>query len=64
MFQKSMIIRLLRDNTAASAVEYGLILSGISMGIILALYGLALGLGSVWDTVSLGMSNAVSGSSS
>jgi len=58
-----MIIRLLRDNTAASAIEYGLILAGISMGIILALYGLQSGIGAVWATVETGMTGAVSSSS-
>ena len=63
MILRSMIIRFLRDNTAASAIEYGLILSGISMGIVLALYGLSNGLGAVWDTVTQGMTNANSSSS-
>lgn len=63
MILRSMIIRLMRDNTAASAIEYGLILSGISMGIILALYGLSSGIGAVWATVSQGMTDAASSSS-
>jgi Flp pilus assembly pilin Flp len=63
MILRSVIIRLVRDNTAASAIEYGLILSGISLGILLALYGLANGIGAVWATVSQGMTDAASSSS-
>ena len=63
MRKKSMIIRLLRDNSAASAIEYGLILTGLSLGIIVAAQGLAVGLGSVWDIVMVNTSTALSSSS-
>ena len=63
MSQRFMIIRLLRDTNAASAIEYGLILAGISIGIIAAAQGLAFGMGSVWDTVTTTTSTAFSSSS-
>ena len=63
MGPRFMLVRLLRDNTAASAIEYGLILAGLSIGIIAAAQGLALGMGSVWSTVTTTTNGAISSSS-
>ncbi len=64
MTKRSLTSRLLRDQSGASAIEYGLILAGISIGIITAAQGLALGTGSIWSTVSSAMTAAIGGSSS
>lgn len=52
MKTKTLISRLMKDESAASAIEYGLIIGGISMVIIVALQGLSGGLGAIWNTVS------------
>ena len=52
MSQKSIFVRLLRDNMAATAIEYGLILAGISIGIIVAAQGLFSSISGVLGTVT------------
>ena len=63
MKTKSLISRLMQDESAASAIEYGLILGGVSMVIIVALQGLSGGLGAIWNTVST-QTNAAMGTPS
>ena len=63
MSQQPMLIRLSEDKSAATAIEYGLILGGISIGIIVAAQGLTVGFGSVWATVTTATNGAVSSSS-
>jgi Flp pilus assembly pilin Flp len=63
MSHRSIIEHVLRNNTAASAIEYGLILAGLSIGIILAAQGVAIGLGSVWSIVTTNTNTAFNSSS-
>jgi Flp pilus assembly pilin Flp len=63
MFKRLIKNRLLRDTSAATAIEYGLILGGISLGIIVAAQGLAIGLGSVWDQITTATTTAFGSSS-
>jgi len=60
MSQKSILMRLLRDNSAATAIEYGLILDGISIGIIVAANGLFSSISNVLGTVSTTIGTASS----
>ena len=62
--RRSILIRLLHDQSGASAVEYGLLIGLVSMVIIVALQSLALGIDSVWDTANNNITVAVGGSSS
>jgi Flp pilus assembly pilin Flp len=63
MSHRTIIDLILRDNAAASAIEYGLILAGLSIGIIFAAQGVAIGLGSVWSIVSNNTNTAFNSSS-
>jgi pilus assembly protein Flp/PilA len=70
MRNRNHFLRLLRDTSGASALEYGLLLAGLSLVIIVALQNLSLGVGAVWDTVTnntnaaIGTSSSTSGGSS
>ena len=52
MSLKSIIVRLMRDTNAATAIEYGLILAGISIGVIVAAQGLFSSISGVLSTVT------------
>jgi Flp pilus assembly pilin Flp len=54
----------MREKSAATALEYGLILAGLSMGIILALNEFALGRNAIYDTVTNAITSASSTSTS
>jgi pilus assembly protein Flp/PilA len=55
---RSLISRLLRDQSGATAIEYVLIIGGISIVIIVAAQGLGLGVGSVWTGAQTAMDAA------
>lgn len=46
---RSLLSRLLRDESGATAIEYVLIIGGVSIVIIVAAQGLGMGTGSVFD---------------
>ena len=47
-----VVKRFLRDETAATAIEYGLIAAGISLAIISAVKGLGTNLGSKFTSIN------------
>jgi pilus assembly protein Flp/PilA len=47
---------ILKDETGASAMEYGLIIAMISIALITSMQSLALGVNSVWSTATSGTS--------
>ena len=51
---RSIVMRILKDETGASAIEYGLIIAMISIALIASMQGLALGVNSVWSTATNG----------
>jgi pilus assembly protein Flp/PilA len=57
---KNLFLRLLDDDSGATAIEYGLIIALISITMILSFQGLGLGLNGVWTNVD----NAVTGATS
>jgi pilus assembly protein Flp/PilA len=50
-----LIMHFLRDETAATAIEYGLIAAGISIAIILAVTSLGSTLNTTFTSVSTGL---------
>ena len=58
MPRQSLLKRLLQCESGTSAVEYGLIIGMVSLGIISALQGLALGVDSIWDKTNNGFTAA------
>ena len=56
---KALISRLMRDERAASAVEYGMICSLIVLGAFLALKGVANESSNLWGTINQKSSAAV-----
>ncbi len=63
MLKQSILTRLLQDQSAATAMEYGLIIAMVSMTIIGGLQNLSGGLGAVWDTATTKTDAAITGSS-
>ena len=59
MSQRSIVMRILKDQSGASAIEYGLILAMISIALIVSMRGLALGVDAVWDTVTSQVQKAI-----
>ena len=55
---KSQVRRFVRDETGATAIEYGLIAAGISVAIILVVNALGVQLGSTFTNVSTSLANA------
>lgn len=49
---KAMLSTFLRDETGATAIEYGLIAAGIAIAIIAAVNGVGTGVSSVFTSVS------------
>jgi len=49
---KALIARFAKDESGATAVEYGLIAAGISMSIIAVMHGLGTKLATTFTTVS------------
>jgi pilus assembly protein Flp/PilA len=47
-----MLTRFLRDETGATAIEYGLIAAGISLGIMAAVMGLGTSMKSVFTNLN------------
>jgi pilus assembly protein Flp/PilA len=48
----SIVVKFVRDESGATAVEYGLIAAGISMSIIAVMHGLGTKLATTFTTVS------------
>jgi len=48
----TMLVKFVRDESGATAVEYGLIAAGISMSIIAVMHGLGTKLATTFTTVS------------
>jgi len=49
---KDLLSRFCRDETGATAIEYGLIAAGISLAIIAAVNGLGTNLGSMFTSIN------------
>ncbi|CCD88740.1 putative Flp/Fap pilin component (modular protein) [Bradyrhizobium sp. ORS 285] len=49
---KSIVLKFLRDESGATAIEYGLIAAGISLAIIAAVNGLGSSLSSKFDSIN------------
>jgi pilus assembly protein Flp/PilA len=49
------VVRFLRDESAATAIEYGLIAAGIAVAIIVVVAGLGTNLNSTFNTVQTGL---------
>jgi pilus assembly protein Flp/PilA len=49
---KTLILRFLKDNSGATAIEYGLIAAGISLAIIAAVNGLGTKLNTKFSSIS------------
>lgn len=64
MTKRSLISRLWRDQSGATAIEYVLIIGGISIVIIVAAQGLGMGVGSVWTNAKISMDAATPTSAS
>ena len=58
MPEQSLLKRLLQCESGVSAIVYGLIIGMVSIGIISALQGLALGVDSIWDKTNNGFTAA------
>ena len=52
LFMKNLIARFAKDESGATAIEYGLIAAGISVAIITAVNGLGTKLNSNFETIS------------
>ena len=48
----SILVRLLRDESGATAIEYGLIAAGISVAIIAVVYGVGTKLTATFTSIS------------
>ncbi|CCE02820.1 Flp family type IVb pilin [Bradyrhizobium sp. STM 3809] len=49
---KTFVLKFLRDQSGATAIEYGLIAAGISLAIIAAVNGLGSSLSSKFDSIN------------
>lgn len=63
MLNRSIVMQILKDESGASAMEYGLIIAMISVALIVSMQGLALGVNAVWSTATT-QTNAIFGTSS
>jgi pilus assembly protein Flp/PilA len=52
---KSLVVRFLKDQSGATAIEYGLIAAGIAVAIITVLQGLGTKLKATFTSVSNGL---------
>ena len=48
----TLVVRFLKDNTGATAIEYGLIAAGISIAIIATVFALGTELNTTYSSVS------------
>ena len=55
----NMVARFAKDESGATAIEYGLIAALVSIAIIVALQALATNLNATFNAVSAGLSSAV-----
>jgi len=53
----SKLVRLLRDESGATAIEYGLIAAGISVAIISVVYGIGSKLNTTFTNISTQLGN-------
>jgi len=53
----SKLVRLLRDESGATAIEYGLIAAGISVAIISVVYGIGSKLNTAFTNISTQLGN-------
>jgi len=49
---KALVLRFVRDESGATAIEYGLIAAGISLAIIAAVNGLGTSLSGKFDSIN------------
>jgi pilus assembly protein Flp/PilA len=49
---KNLLVRFVKDNSGATAIEYGLIAAGISVAIIAVVNGLGTGLNAQFKSIS------------
>jgi pilus assembly protein Flp/PilA len=49
---KNLLVRFVKDNSGATAIEYGLIAAGISVAIIAVVNGLGTNLNTKFSTIS------------
>lgn len=49
---KTLFVRFVKDNSAATAIEYGLIAAGISVAIIAVVNGIGTNLNAKFNTIS------------
>jgi len=49
---KDQVVRFMRDETGATAIEYGLIAAGISVAIVLVVQGVGTNLNNTFNNVS------------
>jgi pilus assembly protein Flp/PilA len=54
---KALVSCLVKDQSAATAIEYGLIAAGIAVAIIAVVYGLGTGLNDTFGSVSTAVDN-------
>jgi pilus assembly protein Flp/PilA len=52
---KNLIARFVKDESGATAIEYGLIAAGIALAIIAAVQGVGTKMSSTFDKVSTGL---------
>ena len=57
---KNLIARFVKDESGATAIEYGLIASGIAIAIIVAVNNVGTQLNAVWTNISGKLSTASS----
>jgi pilus assembly protein Flp/PilA len=61
---KNLVTRFLKDDSGATAIEYGLIAAGISIAIIAVVNGLGTKLNTTFSTVSTQLGGGSTGSGS
>jgi pilus assembly protein Flp/PilA len=52
---KNLVARFIKDESGATAIEYGLIAAGIALAIIAAVQGVGTKMSSTFDKVSTGL---------
>lgn len=61
MTKSRYLMKILRDSTGSSSVEYGFILAMIVLAIFLAMQGVATETVNMWQSVSSKSANAING---
>jgi pilus assembly protein Flp/PilA len=60
MTDKAILSRILKDNTAATAVEYGLLVSLMVMAALVGMNGFSSEVGKLWTKVNSGLNSSSS----